>query len=258
MSNNKTYLKQRGMTMTELLVAVSASIIVTGATIKIFADANATYSITQNLAHTQQESRFALMQMSRHIQQAGYCVETDIPCNETTSRVIEGTEGGSDTSDSISVYYQAVDNSTDCAGHLVSKNDNVSNLYKVDEDAHELLCQSAFVNDQNKNISIALARNIDNLQIYYGIDQDNNNVVDCYVSAKYFNNEENCIPIISKKGPLKSSQKNAQKFSSEYVPSDKNVILVRFELTSILDIKDSKRETLNKTTVVLRNNFNAF
>lgn len=64
--------KQRGLTLVEIMVALTISSLLVAGVIQIFASNKSTYRLQEGLGRMQENARFALDFMSRDIRQAGY------------------------------------------------------------------------------------------------------------------------------------------------------------------------------------------
>jgi type IV pilus assembly protein PilW len=64
--------KQRGLTLVELMVAMTLGLFVTGAVIAVFLSSSQTYRVQDSFARVQESARFSLAMMERDIRMAGY------------------------------------------------------------------------------------------------------------------------------------------------------------------------------------------
>lgn len=117
--HNQTYRKQKGLTLVEIMVAITISLILLAGVIKIFQSAKQSYNIQQALSRIQENARLVTDIMIRDISTSGYlgCLGTvqdadrefsnvlgDTSTNYKFVDAIEGTDGGDD-SDSITVRF---------------------------------------------------------------------------------------------------------------------------------------------------------
>ncbi len=89
---------QHGLTLVELLVAMTVGLLLTAGVLTVFVNSSQTYRVQDNLSHLQENGRFALILLGNALRMAGY--KTD-PINETgafpkvqfpTATTIFGTE----------------------------------------------------------------------------------------------------------------------------------------------------------------------
>jgi len=240
------------MTLVGMMVSSAVGATVLGVTIKIYADISATYQLTLEKAQTQQSGRFALIQLKRHLQQAGYCIrQTGMDASTATScssednfNVIIANEGNNDP-DSVMIIYQSAENSTNynCSGNIIKDGHLIKNLFYVDN--NQLKCEgNPKVNNKlqakNASNSVVLASNIKDFQVYFGIDQDNNGVAECFVDGNFFNKKSNCT---------NTGITDEQKIELTYDPN--NIVSVRVELKF-------NNDHVHKSTMLLRNNIRNF
>ena len=65
-------LRQNGLTLVEIMIAVALSVILLGGVIQIFAGTKASYRVQDNLARLQENARFAIDSITRDLRLAGY------------------------------------------------------------------------------------------------------------------------------------------------------------------------------------------
>ncbi|MGB0468085.1 MAG: PilW family protein, partial [Pontibacterium sp.] len=66
------YLKQRGLSMIELMVALVIGLLLTAGVLQMFVSSKATYTLQSELAKMQENARFAVEFMARDLRMAGY------------------------------------------------------------------------------------------------------------------------------------------------------------------------------------------
>lgn len=64
--------RQHGVTLIELMVALTLGLILTGAAIQVFVANKSTYRLTNALSHVQENGRYAMQQLAYDIRMAGY------------------------------------------------------------------------------------------------------------------------------------------------------------------------------------------
>lgn len=74
---------QHGMTLVELLVAITLSALLIGGVLQIYASSSQTYRVQENIGHIQEGGRFAQDVLSRDLRMVGYrgCAGPDIEIN---------------------------------------------------------------------------------------------------------------------------------------------------------------------------------
>jgi len=192
MNKSSLIKKQQGMTLIEMMIAMGLGVFLLAGVMGIFTSSKQSYRMLENLSRMQENGRFALDFMSRDIRQAGLrelCFEREIdsPIAGTNN---DGAINGVNVSDSITVSVSEKDCPLSLASSLPLKTIlyTVTNrqssttpvLYKrVIEDKNE----DGDTDDTGENVSNELIEGIDNLQILYGEDFDNDNVPDYYLEA---------------------------------------------------------------------------
>lgn len=106
---------QRGLTMVEMMVAITIALILTAGVLQIFVNSKQTYRIEESLSRLQESGRLGLAFMVNDIRMAGYWGCQPNPDNvrnnlnagtgyfDYTAGGISGTEGGSGVPDSITL-----------------------------------------------------------------------------------------------------------------------------------------------------------
>jgi len=190
--------KQSGLSLIELMIASTLSLIIIGGVVQVFVGTKATYITTENIGRAQENGRFAIDVLSRYTRIAGYwdyntndstpepfvpdCATAGDPCSQ------DGT--GNNNSDRLAIQFDAPDN-LDCNGQTPSANRVLSNVFWVQDDGFgvsSLYCRGF---DQATNTWLGTAQpyisGIDSMQLLYGI-QDNTGSVTNYVNASRVTN----------------------------------------------------------------------
>lgn len=182
-----------GFTLTEMMVAMVIGLLLTVAISQVFLTSKRNIASTDDSARVQENIRFVLQMMTRHLRQAGYksspttLSSTTFPTG-TNGAGLFGTEGGGTTSDSIKIrlmgsgagtspnlgrnattYMTANDSGADglivdCRGYMVDSNLIALNEYTIAAGANgrnALFCNGS-----------ELVADIDNMQILYGEETD--------------------------------------------------------------------------------------
>lgn len=256
---------QAGMTLIELLVAMTIGAITVGGAYKIYNDSRRTYELVKEVAEIQDSGRLALFRLTRLIRQAGFCTNstrdstggpikaadaTNCKRANANTKAIDGLENDTDA-DSINIRYEAASTNGKpyvhaCNGEKVANGNDVVNMIYVE--SNNLLCLGW--QDDNSGSKplppITMVENVSDMQILYGIDEDENNVADCYVNASYFqpNSQEKCE---DSKPPVTSGP---QATPLDHAAKTKKVVTVRVML------KMAKNRAF-ESTVILRNQLNS-
>jgi type IV pilus assembly protein PilW len=191
--------RQNGLTMVELMVSIFISLAVVGG-ILVFASSNkSTYTMQSEIGRLQENARFALDTMSRNIGSAGFRTTEPVapavgiiafdPLNlplensDPNITLVGLTIADGTASDQITINKESVVGAqADCLGQNVPINGVITNTYFVaDVDAdgqYDLYCLgSGNVTPQ------VLVEGVDNMQLLYGEDTDNDNIANRYVDA---------------------------------------------------------------------------
>ena len=161
---------QRGLSLVELMISILLGFIVSAAMISLFISAKQSYRVNENLARLQENGRFAVSFISRDLRMADYraCVTDDLLSDAVSGENDSGLNG----SDSLTIQWQT----NDCIGAPTV----VTTIYTVEEGASG---EPALFRSVN-GVSQEVVEGIDNLQILYGEDTDDDNVPNYYVDAE--------------------------------------------------------------------------
>lgn len=156
--------KQQGFSLTELMIALTISLILIFGIISIYISSKRGYALQDGMSRQQENARASLDVLLRDLRMAGYpktntAIEFIVPASTT--------DGGGTPSDSITVQYESA---TDCLGQATPANscgtkNCAINRYFINAD--NLWCQGNGSTD-----SEVIAEDITNMQILYGIDTD--------------------------------------------------------------------------------------
>ncbi len=185
------HVRQEGMTLIELMIAVTLGlnlyetipfITVIGAFVLLFANSKQSYSLNENLARLQENGRFAMHLLSRDLRWADYraCVTQDLLDNAITGT----NDSGLNSSDTVTIVFQ----SNDCAAAAST----VTMAYSVQAgvDGGPSLFRSI-----DGGTAQELVEDIDNLQILYGEDTDNDDVPNYYVAYNSITDPEQIVSV---------------------------------------------------------------
>ncbi len=226
---------QDGFTLVELMISALLSlIIITGVTTVYIANKK-TALFQQSLVQLQDKGQFALLNLRKHIRQAGACnsnltATKPLPCSYDAWYPLLGSEG---SSDQIQVRYQSTGSAMDCLGNTVAKNSLIRNTYMVKTE--RLLCNGQVLLD-----------GVENLQILYGFDQNGDKIADTYLDASEINWSSNSRQVVNVWIALLLRGDNPVKDSAESQT---------YQLTNISITSPSDRflRQVFSTTIALRN-----
>lgn len=171
----------KGLSLIELLIAVTLGLIILTAVFEIFISTKQTFTATDILSRSQENGRFALEFLEKDIRMAGYKIAEDLPApifdcvKNTTGDGAEAcaNDGGGNASDRVAIEYDPQrSGATDCLGTAVATNNNIVNSYYIANDVNgegALFCRS--LNPQTNTwvaAGQALINGVENMQVLYG------------------------------------------------------------------------------------------
>ena len=170
-----SYHRQQGLTLVEMMVAITISLILMTGVIQIFLSSNQSHNVQNGMAQLQENARFALDALSKDIGNAGYSVILGAPDRVTLANTLDNvtpntalnfTVAVGNASDQIEVNYEST---TDCLGAATATG-IATNRYTIT--GTDLTCNGGII-----------AQNVENMQILYGIDTNGDGVANQYVKA---------------------------------------------------------------------------
>jgi type IV pilus assembly protein PilW len=160
---------QKGLSLIELMIAISLSIVVVAAMIGLFVNSKENYRMNENMSRLQENARFAVSFLARDLRMADYraCVTDDrLPLG------ISGVnDGGLNNSDSVTILWQ----SNACTAGA----NTVTTIYTIEAGASGNSALFRTVDGTRQE----LVEGIQNLQILYGQDTDNDDVPNFWAAA---------------------------------------------------------------------------
>jgi prepilin-type N-terminal cleavage/methylation domain-containing protein len=160
--NNLPQKRQAGLTLIELLVALTISSILIAAGYRTFTSQHKVYEVQSDVMEMQQSVRVAMDILARDVRMAGF--NSTVPLsNPIAINPVE--EGIRDGTDSIAVQYQY---------NGVAR----AITYFVDDDASEPHLIRRVTEGGNELSAVPLSNNIRDLQFSYGLDVDSDGIVD--------------------------------------------------------------------------------
>ena len=186
--------KQLGLSLIELLISMTLSIMLLGAVMQVFLSTQLTYNLTGDTSRIQENGRFSLDYMTQSLRMANYIPQqnTNTPYDPFLQTACGSydpctADGGTNTADRVGVVFMPP-SGTDCTGAAVPDTDVIANVFNitVTNNLNSLTCRgfnvttNAWVGTEQPLID-----GIDNMQILYGINSatDGSANVTQYVSA---------------------------------------------------------------------------
>ena len=161
----KSLTHQSGMSLVELMVAVSLSLILMAGVIHIHLSSKSSFQVQQELSGLQQNQRLAVELLSRDIRKAGLSINLAVPSAFDTSNINhwDGDESGEvPASDEITITYESA---KDCIG------DNTNNFGGIA--VNRYFIQNGILKCEGVNHRAwDLVSGVVNMQILYGEDTD--------------------------------------------------------------------------------------
>ena len=176
----------RGFTLIELMIALVLGLLVMGMVITVYLSNMQASRFQNGLLRVQENGRFAIDVLTRTMRMAGY----DDPASaaSVTGHAIEGaatagaaalTQTGIKTNtDIIAVTYEGGTDIRDCQGNNFVQGIIRTSQYAIRDDGN-LVC----LTDAAGSTAMELAEGIEDMQILYGIDSNDNGVANRYVDV---------------------------------------------------------------------------
>lgn len=186
---------QKGLTMVELMVALLIGLILMWGVAQIFVANRQTYATLEGSARLQENGQYALDFVTQQLRMAGYFPNPYLATAGTkathetlafgNTAPITGTEGGGTAADDITVAYYTT--GTDCVGAAPAlaaqpkQTTDPSGTPTAMATNFLAIAPGASGQPALYCNGVEVAEGIENLQVRYGEDTDNDGVVDQYV-----------------------------------------------------------------------------
>lgn len=198
---NKLNVNYNGFSIIEILISLTIGLVLLTGVMQLFLNAKLTYILNEGLNDLQENGRFISSFLPQIIRQAGYRStpqSTLYPNFDTVFSISNPflaatNDTGINGSDTLVVRFQGSGNGLgspdgkmkDCLALAVDANEIVTNIFALNNN-NQLECRSLHPNafppvDQ----TIALIDGVENFQILFGEDLDNDLSPDRYVSASF-------------------------------------------------------------------------
>ncbi|RKZ48385.1 MAG: hypothetical protein DRQ58_04580 [Gammaproteobacteria bacterium] len=208
---------QSGLSLIELMVAITIGLILLGGVFTIFMSNKQSYRVQENMGRVQENGRFAVDLMARTLRMTGWQGDNvdewqdgslsvaNSGVQSLTGTNNESTVGLLAGSDTITVIYQGNTDGfvRDCLGNVVPVGVNVQNTFRVNTTAGGVVGATAGSVGQLECVTTnggtvttsALIDGVEGFQIQYGIDTDNDQAVNSYVSADNITDTDDVISV---------------------------------------------------------------
>ena len=178
---NKTRQYQQGLSLIELMIAITLSIFITAAMITLFVNSKQNYRLNENMSRLQENARFAVSFIARDLRMADYrtCVTAD-----RRADAIAGTNDlGVNGSDTVTIIWQ-----TNECGATPSINTTTYSI-RTGSSGEPALFRSI------NGVNTELVEGIESLQVLYGEDTDNDDAPNYFVDSASISNMQQAISV---------------------------------------------------------------
>lgn len=166
---------QRGFTLVEILVSLVIGLFLTAGLIQLLLGNRQTYRVLDNLSELQENGRFAMDMLSRHIRMAGFRNDWQTPI----PMPLEGVDGTSGAADQFTLRYEST---TDCVGGTVAGTPPIAvNTFAIatSDGMLNLRCTG----NGGGGTTQPLVVGVEDMQIQYGLDSDGDGAANYYTST---------------------------------------------------------------------------
>ena len=227
---------QAGMSLVELMVAVTLSLILMAGVIQVHVSSKASYQVQHELSALQENQRIAVELLNRDVRKAGLSITKVVSAFPSD---VTGWDGGGTAPDQITVTYES---SIDCLGDGTGTDGIAINRYFIQNGA--LMCQGV-------NRSETLVSDVVNMQILYGEDTDPIVAGQVRTANRYVKPAEaNMANVVSVRIALLFQTDGVVRGVGEGQDIDRDYFLLD---APKLTFSDQKRREAVVTTIMLRN-----
>ncbi len=160
---------QKGLSLIELMIAIALGIFIAAAMISLFVNSKQSFRMNENMSRMQENARFAVSFISRDMRMADY--HTCVTAPGLDDAVSAVNNSGLNASDTFTILWQ----SNACDAAVV----NVTTIYSIQTGS----TGSPALFRSVDGVSQELVEGIENLQVLFGEDTDDDNVPNYYVDA---------------------------------------------------------------------------
>lgn len=192
---------QAGMTLLEIMISLTLGLILLTGIGTIYVGSNQTYRVQEASARLQETGRYAIEIIGRSMRQAGYAnmpLAKIAPASAFGGTPINGADNACPVTvpviDMVTVQYDGIAAEQDCQGTNIAAGQIVENTFFVESNA--LRCDarlsaaaqtppaaSAICPNAAAANGEELVQNVEDLQIVYGIDTDNDQSANSYTAT---------------------------------------------------------------------------
>ena len=196
----------RGVTMIELMVAVTISLFITLVIAQLFLGSRQTYATTDDVSRMQENIRFTQQMLYRLVHLAGYKSlpnsDTKLVFDPATSPALAATNGAGTNSDTLTIRYQgsgdgvAVPDGTmvDCLGVTVNSGFMAVSTFSILPGANGR--NALFCSNQPNGVNpLELVPDVQNMQILFGEDLNGDYSADTFVPLASVANPTNIVSV---------------------------------------------------------------
>jgi type IV pilus assembly protein PilW len=187
--------QQRGISLVEIMVALLLSLVLSAGVLEIYLSSKQSYRAQEGYSRLQENARFAIETLAHYIRFTGYKLSpadtNDAAFALTTNpspifalgQVLAGSDGGGSNSDSITFRYKDDDLLGDCGTPPSGAGAQSERIVTFAIDADNELSCTVYVDGALTHNNQPLVEGVENMQILYGIDTDNDGSANQYVIA---------------------------------------------------------------------------
>jgi type IV pilus assembly protein PilW len=192
---------QKGFTIIEILISLTIGLMLLAGIMQLFLNGKMTYLLNEGMNDLQDNGRFISNFLPQILRQAGYrsTPESTLFPNfdsvySASNRFLEASDNtGVNGSDTLTIRFQGSGNGIgtpddkmkDCIGAGVDANEIVTNIFALNSNGH-LECRSLHPSAPTPiDETITLIDGVENFQILFGEDLDNDLSPDRYVPASF-------------------------------------------------------------------------
>jgi type IV pilus assembly protein PilW len=181
-----TCARERGFTLIELMVAITIGLVLTIVVAQLFLGSRRTYATTDDVSRMQESIRYTYQLLTRTVHLAGYKSSPNSKTEDIfagANVVLEAAEGtAAGDPDGFTVRFQGSSNGTaltpdntivNCLGVSQAAGDMAVNLFTIAPGANTR--NALFCNGTE------IVPNVQNMQVFYGVDTNSDLVADIYV-----------------------------------------------------------------------------
>ncbi|MDZ4730044.1 MAG: PilW family protein [Xanthomonadales bacterium] len=184
---------QSGLTLIELMIAMTLSLLVAAAMIMLFANSKETYRLNENMARLQENGRFAMQLLSSDLRWTDYraCTLDIVPLLPTA---LAGVNNASPTgTDRVTITYQLDECPNPGAFVLPSPPTTRTTVFFLK--ASEIDNSRTSLYRTIDGDEVELVEGISDLQVLYGEDTDGDDIPNYYVDAGSVSNMERVVSV---------------------------------------------------------------